>query len=102
MKSTESSFTSGKIAHKVGTDGGGDFTEDILRGGIDPNILLDMDASTNMSSFMEELQGPISKIIGQLIKELQYNMDKETYTKFSLRLESLPLHHHQEYITDII
>jgi len=55
MKSIDSPFASGKLATKVGRNGGGNIKEDIMRGRTDPNILLDTEISIEMANFMEAL-----------------------------------------------
>ena len=79
LKSTETPFASGPLSKKIGRDGGGDFTEDILNGTVDTSFIQDIDPSEEMSHFIQALQRPLNKDTGHQIPELKYTMDTETY-----------------------
>ena len=74
-----SPFATIDLAKQLGRDGVCALTEDILNGKMPIEFITEIDALKEILYFIAALQRRDSKKIGQLVEELQYSIDNDTY-----------------------
>ena len=75
----ESLFVTGPLTLRVGRDGGGDGTDEILDSSLCPILMAKANPSKEMRNFIAALRKPLCKDTGLPIKDLQYALDINTY-----------------------
>ena len=80
LKSIHYVFAEGPLSTAVGRDGDGPIVEDILEDTVDyDSIPLPTHSSPELADFIAALKRPLNTNTGTPIKNMQYNLNNETY-----------------------